>query len=81
MVFIVRDGARGVLKLTEHAKVDPNKLLMFISENPTARFTPQPGLRVGGPAQILLPVHLRVLLFALVCPFFPAVLSVPDGLR
>jgi transcription-repair coupling factor (superfamily II helicase) len=40
VLSIVRDGARGVLKLTQHAKVDPNKLLMYISENPTAKFTP-----------------------------------------
>jgi transcription-repair coupling factor (superfamily II helicase) len=40
VLSIVREGARGVLKLTPHAKIDPNKLLMYISENPQARFTP-----------------------------------------
>ena len=40
VVSIVRDGARGVLKLTQNAKVDPNKLLMFISEHPQAKFSP-----------------------------------------
>ncbi|HEV7763543.1 MAG TPA: transcription-repair coupling factor, partial [Thermoanaerobaculia bacterium] len=40
VLSIVREGARGVLKLTQHAKIDPNKLLMFISENPLAKFSP-----------------------------------------
>jgi transcription-repair coupling factor (superfamily II helicase) len=40
VLSIVREGARGVLKLTAHAKIDPNKLLMFISENPQAKFSP-----------------------------------------
>ncbi|MFL6246144.1 MAG: transcription-repair coupling factor [Thermoanaerobaculia bacterium] len=40
VLSIVREGARGVLKLTPHAKIDPNKLLMFISENPQAKFSP-----------------------------------------
>ncbi|HEY0159942.1 MAG TPA: transcription-repair coupling factor [Thermoanaerobaculia bacterium] len=40
VISIVRDGARGVLKLTQNAKVDPNKLLMFISEHPQAKFSP-----------------------------------------
>ena len=37
---IVREGARGVMKLTPQAKVDPNKLLRFIGENPQAKFSP-----------------------------------------
>ncbi|HYO75849.1 MAG TPA: transcription-repair coupling factor [Thermoanaerobaculia bacterium] len=40
VISIVRDGARGVLKLTQTAKIDPNKLLMYISENPQAKFSP-----------------------------------------
>jgi transcription-repair coupling factor (superfamily II helicase) len=40
VVSIVREGARGVVKLTQKAKVDPNKLLQLIAENPQARFTP-----------------------------------------
>jgi transcription-repair coupling factor (superfamily II helicase) len=40
VLSIVREGARGVLKLTQHARIDPNKLLMFISENPQAKFSP-----------------------------------------
>ncbi|MDP9190259.1 MAG: transcription-repair coupling factor [Acidobacteriota bacterium] len=40
VLSIVREGARGVLKLTPHAKIDPNKLLMYISENPQAKFSP-----------------------------------------
>jgi transcription-repair coupling factor (superfamily II helicase) len=40
VISITRDGARGVLKLTQNAKIDPNKLLMFISENPSAKFSP-----------------------------------------
>jgi transcription-repair coupling factor (superfamily II helicase) len=40
VISIIRDGARGQLKLTQNAKVDPNKLLMFISENPQAKFSP-----------------------------------------
>ena len=40
VISIVRDGARGVLKLSPHAKVDPNRLLHFIGENPQAKFSP-----------------------------------------
>ncbi|MBV8519529.1 MAG: transcription-repair coupling factor [Acidobacteria bacterium] len=40
VVSIVREGPRGVLKLTQNAKIDPNKLLLFISENPQAKFSP-----------------------------------------
>jgi transcription-repair coupling factor (superfamily II helicase) len=40
VVSIVREGARGVLKLTQKAKVDPNKLLQLINDNPQVRFTP-----------------------------------------
>jgi transcription-repair coupling factor (superfamily II helicase) len=40
VISIVRDGARGVMKLTPLAKVDPNKLLVYISENPQAKFSP-----------------------------------------
>ena len=40
VISIVREGARGVMKLTQTAKVDPNKLLGLIAENPQVRFTP-----------------------------------------
>jgi transcription-repair coupling factor (superfamily II helicase) len=40
VLSIVREGARGVMKLTQHAKVDPNKLLRFIGDNPQAKFSP-----------------------------------------
>jgi transcription-repair coupling factor (superfamily II helicase) len=40
VVSIVREGGRGVVKLASNARVDPNKLLRFISENPQASFTP-----------------------------------------
>jgi transcription-repair coupling factor (superfamily II helicase) len=40
VLSIVRDGARGVIKLTQHARVDPNKLLRFIGDNPQAKFSP-----------------------------------------
>ena len=40
VLSVVREGARGVVKLTPHAKVDPNKLLVFLSEQPEAKFSP-----------------------------------------
>jgi transcription-repair coupling factor (superfamily II helicase) len=40
VLSIVREGARGVLKLSPHAKIDPNKLLLFIGDNPQAKFSP-----------------------------------------
>ena len=40
VVSVVREGARGVVKLTPQAKVDPNKLLVFLSEHPEAKFSP-----------------------------------------
>ncbi|HEV7237771.1 MAG TPA: transcription-repair coupling factor [Thermoanaerobaculia bacterium] len=40
VLSVVREGARAVMKLTPHAKVDPNKLLVFLSENPQAKFSP-----------------------------------------
>ncbi|HUP60102.1 MAG TPA: transcription-repair coupling factor [Thermoanaerobaculia bacterium] len=40
VLSVVREGARGVIKLTSNAKIDPNKLLVFISENPDAKFSP-----------------------------------------
>ena len=40
VLSIVREGARGVLKLSPHAKIDPNKLLLFIGNNPQAKFSP-----------------------------------------
>jgi transcription-repair coupling factor (superfamily II helicase) len=40
VLSVTRDGARGVMKLLPTAKVDPNKLLLFLSENPEAKFSP-----------------------------------------
>jgi transcription-repair coupling factor (superfamily II helicase) len=40
VLSIVREGARGVIKLTPQARIDPNKLLQFIGENPQAKFSP-----------------------------------------
>ena len=40
VVSIVRQGGRGVVKLTQKAKVDPNKLLQLIADNAQIRFTP-----------------------------------------
>jgi transcription-repair coupling factor (superfamily II helicase) len=40
VVSIVREGAKAVVKLTTQAKIDPNKLLLFIGDQPQARFSP-----------------------------------------
>jgi transcription-repair coupling factor (superfamily II helicase) len=40
VVSITRDGARAVVKMTAHAKIDPNKLLRFIGDHPEAKFSP-----------------------------------------
>ena len=40
VISIVREGARGVMKLTPQAKIDPNKLLQMIHENPQVKFSP-----------------------------------------
>jgi len=40
VVSIVREGARGVMKLTQTAKVDPNKLLELMHEDPQVKFSP-----------------------------------------
>jgi transcription-repair coupling factor (superfamily II helicase) len=40
VISIVRDGARGVVKLSQQAKVDPNKLLQMIQDNTQMKFTP-----------------------------------------
>jgi transcription-repair coupling factor (superfamily II helicase) len=40
VLSIVREGARAVLKLSQHARVDPNKLLQLIAANPQAKFSP-----------------------------------------
>jgi len=40
VISIVREGARGVAKLTPTAKVDPNKLLQLIQQNPMVKFSP-----------------------------------------
>ncbi len=56
VVSIVREGARAVLKLTQHARVDPNKLLQLIAANPQAKFSPSGvlsfPLKEHGPAVI-----------------------------
>src|SRR6266545_2341214 len=44
VVSIIRQGALGVVKLTEKAKIDPNKLLQLINDNPQVRFTPNGAL-------------------------------------
>ena len=40
VLSVVREGARGIMKLTPHAKIDPNKLLVYLGENPQAKFSP-----------------------------------------
>ena len=40
VLSIVREGSKGVMKLTPHAKIDPNKLLLYLSEHPDAKFSP-----------------------------------------
>jgi transcription-repair coupling factor (superfamily II helicase) len=40
VVSILRDGRNAVLKLSQQAKVDPNKLLRMIHDDPTIRFSP-----------------------------------------
>jgi transcription-repair coupling factor (superfamily II helicase) len=40
VISIVREGARGVAKLIPTAKVDPNKLLQLIQQNPQVKFSP-----------------------------------------
>ncbi|HEX7190793.1 MAG TPA: transcription-repair coupling factor, partial [Thermoanaerobaculia bacterium] len=40
VISIVREGARGVIKLTQKARIDPNKLLALIQENPNIKFSP-----------------------------------------
>jgi transcription-repair coupling factor (superfamily II helicase) len=56
VVSIVREGARLVVKLRAAAKIDPNKLMDVIQENPQAKFTPNGVLSVPirehGPAVI-----------------------------
>src|SRR6266550_2498771 len=40
VISIVREGARAVVKLIAQAKVDPNRLMQLINDNPQVRFTP-----------------------------------------
>src|SRR5581483_2290705 len=40
VVSIVRDGARGVMKVTPTARIDPDKLLALIQEEPQVKFSP-----------------------------------------
>ena len=40
VISITRDGARAILKMTATARVDPNKLLRMIQENPQVKFSP-----------------------------------------
>ncbi|HEX9164155.1 MAG TPA: transcription-repair coupling factor [Thermoanaerobaculia bacterium] len=44
VISIVRDGARGVVKLSQSARVDPNKLLQMIHSDPQMKFTPNGAL-------------------------------------
>jgi len=56
VVSIVREGARAVIKLTATAKVDPNKLLLLIQQDPHVKFSPNGvltfPLKVQGPEVI-----------------------------
>ena len=56
VVSIVREGARAVIKLTATAKVDPNKLLVLIQQDPHVKFSPNGvltfPLKVQGPEVI-----------------------------
>jgi transcription-repair coupling factor (superfamily II helicase) len=56
VISIVREGARAVVKLTAQAKVDPNKLLMLIQQEPHVKFSPNGvltfPLKVQGPEVI-----------------------------
>lgn len=40
VISIVREGARGVVKLSQQARVDPNKLMQMIQDNAQFKFTP-----------------------------------------
>jgi transcription-repair coupling factor (superfamily II helicase) len=40
VISIVREGARGVVKLSPQARVDPNKLLQMIQQNAQVKFSP-----------------------------------------
>jgi len=56
VISIVRDGARCVVKLTQAAKIDPNKLLELIHDDPQVKFLPSGvlsfPLKVHGPEVI-----------------------------
>ncbi|HSY51432.1 MAG TPA: transcription-repair coupling factor [Thermoanaerobaculia bacterium] len=56
VISIVREGARAVVKLTAQAKVDPNKLLVLIQQDPQMKFSPNGvltfPLKVQGPEVI-----------------------------
>jgi len=56
VISIVREGARAVVKLTAQAKVDPNKLLLLIQQDPHVKFSPNGvltfPLKVQGPEVI-----------------------------
>jgi transcription-repair coupling factor (superfamily II helicase) len=40
VISIVREGGKALVKLTANAKVDPNKLLQFLGDEPQAKFSP-----------------------------------------
>jgi transcription-repair coupling factor (superfamily II helicase) len=40
VISIVREGARGVMKVTPKARIDPGKLLDLIQQNPNVKFSP-----------------------------------------
>jgi transcription-repair coupling factor (superfamily II helicase) len=52
VISIVREGTRAVMKLTPQAKVDPQKLLQLLQQNPQVKFSPSGALsfplQVGG---------------------------------
>jgi transcription-repair coupling factor (superfamily II helicase) len=44
VISVVREGSRAVMKLTPQAKVDPQKLLQLIQQNPQVKFSPSGAL-------------------------------------
>ncbi|MBK5259605.1 MAG: transcription-repair coupling factor, partial [Thermoanaerobaculia bacterium] len=44
VLSIVREGARGVMKFSPHAKIDPNRLLSIINQDPQVKFSPNGAL-------------------------------------
>jgi transcription-repair coupling factor (superfamily II helicase) len=40
VISIVRDGSRAIVKMTQQARIDPNKLLQLIQDEPQIKFSP-----------------------------------------